>query len=172
MAEGVCRVGVLGPLVLEREGRPVPLPSGRQRSLLALLLMAGGAPLSRQAAGYALRRGEFELDSVRFDALVERARAEPDQARTLLREALDLVRGEPLCDVPAERSLAQWRRALEEKCLHALVLRIEADLEAGAAGELVAELESLVAAHPFEERPWAQLMLALCLSPYAERVIT
>lgn len=150
----------------------MPLPSGRQRSLLALLLMAGGAPLSRQAAGYALRRGEFELDSVRFDALVERARAEPDQARTLLREALDLVRGEPLCDVPAERSLAQWRRALEEKCLHALVLRIEADLEAGAAGELVAELESLVAAHPFEERPWAQLMLALCLSPYAERVIT
>ncbi len=35
------------------------------------------------------------------------------------------------------------------------------DLAAGAAGELVAELEQLVAEHPFEERLWGQLMLAL-----------
>jgi predicted ATPase/DNA-binding SARP family transcriptional activator len=198
VAEGVCRFGVLGPLVLERNGRAVTLPSGRQRSLLALLLMADGVPLSRdrlidelwgerppasavsalhvhlsklreligdlvvrEPAGYALRADQFELDCARFDALVESARADSDQARTLLREALGLVRGEPLCDVPAEGKLAQWRRALEERCLQARVMRIDADLEAGAAGELVAELESLVAAHPFEERPWAQLMLAL-----------
>ena len=43
----VCRFGVLGPLVLERAGDAVALPSGRQRSLLALLLLAGGVPLSR-----------------------------------------------------------------------------------------------------------------------------
>lgn len=176
----------------------MPLPSGRQRSLLALLLMAGGAPLSRdrlidelwgehppasavsalhvhlsklrellgdlvnrEAAGYSLRAGEFELDCARFDALVERARLDPDQARTLLREALGLVRGDPLCDVAAEGSIAAWRRALEEKCLQARVLRVDADLAAGAAAELVAELESLVSAHPFEERLWGQLMLAL-----------
>jgi DNA-binding SARP family transcriptional activator len=47
VAEGVCRFGVLGPFVLERDGQSVPLPSGRQRSLLALFLMAGGVPLSR-----------------------------------------------------------------------------------------------------------------------------
>jgi predicted ATPase/DNA-binding SARP family transcriptional activator len=189
---------VLGQLVFERDGEPVPLPSGRQRSLLALLLMAGGVPLSRDrlidelwgerppasavsavhvhlsklrdligdllvrdTAGYSLRSGGFELDCARFDALVEQARADPEKARRLLREALGLVRGEPLCDVPAEGKLAQWRRALEERCIQALTLRIDADLSAGAAGELVAELESLVAAHPFEERPWAQLMLAL-----------
>ena len=34
---------------------------------------------------------------------------------------------------PAEGGLAQWRRALEERCLQARVLRIEADLAAGAA---------------------------------------
>jgi predicted ATPase/DNA-binding SARP family transcriptional activator len=189
---------VLGPLVFERDGEPVPLPSGRQRSLLALLLMAGGVPVSRDrlidelwggrppasavsavhvhlsklrdvigdllvrgTAGYSLRSERLDLDCARFDALVERARTDPDQARPVLRAALELVRGEPLCDVPAEGKLGQWRRALEERCLQAHVLRIDADLGAGAAGELVAELESLVAAHPFEERPWAQLMLAL-----------
>ena len=41
------RFGVLGPLAFERDGDIVRLPSGRQRSLLALLLLSGGAPLSR-----------------------------------------------------------------------------------------------------------------------------
>jgi DNA-binding SARP family transcriptional activator len=36
---GVSCFGVLGPLVLERDGEALPLPSGRQRSLLALLLL-------------------------------------------------------------------------------------------------------------------------------------
>jgi predicted ATPase/DNA-binding SARP family transcriptional activator len=188
----------LGPLVLERESRSVALPSGRPRALLALLLMAGGSPVSRdrlidelwgehppasavsalhvhlsklrellgdlmlrEPGGYSLRADDFELDCARFDALVSRARSEPAEARVLLREALGLVRGDPLCDVPAEGSIAQWRRTLEERCLQAQLLRIDADMAAGAAGELVAELEALVSAHPFEERVWGQLMLAL-----------
>ncbi len=47
VAGDVARFGVLGPLVFERDRRTVALPSGRQRSLLALLLLAGGVPLSR-----------------------------------------------------------------------------------------------------------------------------
>ncbi len=47
MAGAICRFGVLGPLAFERDGEPVPLPSGRQRTLLALLLMSGSRPLSR-----------------------------------------------------------------------------------------------------------------------------
>jgi Transcriptional regulatory protein, C terminal len=47
VTEGVSRIGVLGPFTLEQHGGSVPLPSGRQRSLLALFLMAGGVPLSR-----------------------------------------------------------------------------------------------------------------------------
>ena len=198
MEAGVCRFGVLGPLVLHRDGKPVPLPSGHQRSLLALFLMAGGVPLSRDrlidelwgerppasavsalhvhlsklrdllgelvardSSGYALRSGEFEVDSWRFDELLGDARANPDRARALVTEALALVRGEPLVDVACEGSIAQWRRALEEKYLHALVLRVDCDLAAGAAAELVAELELLAGEHQFEERLWGQLMLAL-----------
>ncbi len=198
MAEGVCSFGVLGPLRLERDGQSVPLPSGRQRSLLALLLMSSGVPLSRdrlidelwgesqpssavsalhvhlsklrdllgdllvrEPAGYSLRAGDFELDCRRFDALVDEARSDPGRARALLGEALGLFRGEPLCDVACEGSVAQWRRALEERRLQAHLLRIDADLAAGATGELVAELETLVSAHPFEERLWGALMLAL-----------
>ena len=176
----------------------MPLPSGHQRSLLALFLMAGGVPLARDrlidelwgeqqpasavsalhvhlsklrellgdlvvrdTAGYSLQAGRFELDCLRFDTLLDEARADPDRARELLREALGMFRGEPLCDVACEGSVAQWRRALEDKRLQALLLRIDADLAAGAAAELVSELESLVSEHTFEERLWGQLMLAL-----------
>jgi predicted ATPase/DNA-binding SARP family transcriptional activator len=198
VAEGDCRFGVLGPLALEQDGQPVPLPSGRQRSLLALLLLGGGVPLSRDRlidelwgerppasavsalhvhlsklrgllggllvldpAGYSLRPGAFEVDVWRFDALVEQAREDPGQARRLLGEALALFRGEPLCDVASEGSVASWRRALEEKRLQATVFRFDAELAAGAAGELLADLERLAAEHPWEERVWRQLMLAL-----------
>ena len=198
MAAGVARFGVLGPLVFERDGQAVQIPSGRQRSLLALLLLGGGVPLSRDrlidelwgdspppsavsalhvhlsklrallgglvvhaSAGYALAPDEIDLDAWRFDALVERARSDPDRAPALLLDALALFRGEPLCDVAAEGSVAQWRRALEEKRLQAIMLRVDAELEQGASAELVPELEALAAEHPFEERLWAQLMLAL-----------
>lgn len=43
----IPRFGVLGPLLFERDGEPVVLPSGRQRTLLALLLLGGGVALSR-----------------------------------------------------------------------------------------------------------------------------
>ncbi|MHB8695590.1 MAG: AfsR/SARP family transcriptional regulator [Solirubrobacteraceae bacterium] len=198
MTGGTSRFGVLGPLVLERDGEKVQLPSGRQRFLLSLLLMGGGAPLSRDrlidelwgeqpppsavsalhvhlsklrgllggllvldSVGYSLKAGEFELDAWRFDELIEEARADPEQARTLCTEALALFRGDPLCDVTPEGSVAQWRRALEEKRLQAILLRVDTELAGGAAGELVAELELLAANHPYEEKLWGQLMLSM-----------
>jgi predicted ATPase/DNA-binding SARP family transcriptional activator len=195
---GVCRIEVLGPLVLEREGRSLPLPSGHQRSLLALLVLGAGVPISRdrlidelwgehppssavsamhvhlsklrallgglllrEPAGYALAHGGFELDVWRFDSLVEQARDDPGRAAALLTEALGLFRGEPLCDVASERSVAQWQRALEEKRLKATVLRLDAELASGAAAGLLTELERLTDEHPFEEQLWGQLILAL-----------
>ncbi|MFZ0386761.1 MAG: BTAD domain-containing putative transcriptional regulator [Solirubrobacteraceae bacterium] len=198
MTGGVCRIGVLGPLVLERDGCVLPLPSGHQRSLLALLVLGAGVPVSRdrlidelwgehppssavsamhvhlsklrvlldgllvrEPAGYALAPGDFELDVRRFDSLVKQARDDPGRAAALLTEALDLFRGEPLCDVASERSVAQWRRTLEEKRLQATVLRVDAELALGAAAELLTELERLTGEHPFEEQLWALLIVAL-----------
>ena len=189
---------MLGPLVLEWDGRALPLPSGHQRSLLALLVLGAGVPASRdrlidelwgehppasavsamhvhlsklrvllggllvrEPAGYVLAPGGFELDVSRFDSLVEQARDDPGRATALLTEALGLFRGEPLCDVASERSVAQWRRALEEKRLKATVLRLDAELASGAAAELLTELERLTDEHPFEEQLWGQLMLGL-----------
>lgn len=197
MAGAGYRFAVLGPLVFERDGREVPVPGGRQRSLLALLL-ADPAPLSRDRlidelwgeqppatavsalhvhlsklrallggllvlspAGYSLKADGFELDARQFDALVAQAGWDGASSRSLLAEALGLFRGEPLCDVACEGTVARWRHALEEKRLEAIVLRIDADLVAGLSAELVGELRQLAGENPFEERFWGQLMLAL-----------
>ena len=189
---------MLGPLSFERDGIPVPLPAGRQRTLLALLLMSGPEPLSRDRlidelwgeerpasavsalhvhlsklrellggllerdqAGYRLAPGGFTLDATEFERLVAAARDDDAQAGRRLREALALFRGVPLADVAWEGSLAGWQRSLEEQRLQATLARIEVNLAAGGAGELIAELETLVEQHPFEERAWSQLMRAL-----------
>ena len=59
------------------------------------------------------------------------------------------------------RSRRRRPRASTELRLAALEDRIDADLALGRHGELVAELEALVAAHPLRERLRGQLMLAL-----------
>src|SRR5204863_1577942 len=102
----------------------------------------------------------------RFERLVQEGRrslAEGDSegASLTLREALALWRGPALADV-VQAELARVEAArLEELRLGALEGRIEADLALGRHGELVSDLESLVAEHPLRERLRAQLMLAL-----------
>jgi predicted ATPase len=58
-------------------------------------------------------------------------------------------------------ALATAAGRLDERRLLALEQRLEADLALGRAAELVDELEALVRQHPFRERLWHHLMLAL-----------
>jgi DNA-binding SARP family transcriptional activator/DNA-binding beta-propeller fold protein YncE len=122
--------------------------------------------LLTQAAGYVLRVPPDQFDAHRFEALLEKGRRElasgkAERASLTLRDALALWRGPALADVAFE-SFAQPEIArLEELRLAALEARIEADLALGHQDSLVAELETLVAAHPFRESLRAQLMLAL-----------
>ncbi|MFJ6671087.1 BTAD domain-containing putative transcriptional regulator [Actinosynnema sp. NPDC091369] len=76
-------------------------------------------------------------------------------------EALALWRGTPLSDVRSDALHRLEVVPLEEERLSVLARRVDADLAAGAATELVGELRALTRAHPLRERFWAQLMLAL-----------
>ena len=120
-----------------------------------------GDRLVTRAPGYLIRAEPGELDLERFRRLVDEARAgEPDQAARLLRQALALWRGAPLADLAGE-PVAATAAHLEDLRLDTLERRIDADLALGRHSELVGELESLVAEHPFREHLRAQLLLAL-----------
>ena len=122
--------------------------------------------LVTQPPGYVLRVGAGELDRARFEVLLARAAdamgaADPGAARRRLDEAMALWRGPPLADFTYESFVQAEVARLEELRLEAVELRIDADLALGRQVGLVAELEHLVAAHPFRERLRGQLMLAL-----------
>lgn len=122
----------------------------------------GGGGIDRRESGYRLVLDPAAVDAHRFGRLVAEARGHDAGARaSLLREALSLWRG----DLPAELgdtpAAAAIRDSLTEARLAALEELAEADLAAGRDASLVAELERLVTAHPFRERLWAALMLAL-----------
>jgi predicted ATPase len=128
---------------------------------LSKLRSAIGDLLVKSPAGYQLEADAYDLDADQFESLVDASRRDPASARGLLTEALELWRGEPLAELPAEGPIGEWRRTLTEQYLQATMLRIDAELADGAAGELVPELERLVRANAFEERLWEQLMVAL-----------
>jgi DNA-binding SARP family transcriptional activator/ABC-type transport system substrate-binding protein len=127
---------------------------------------ADGARLVTQSPGYRLRVEAGELDLERFETLLDQARraratGDPEAATNDLSSALSLFRGAPLEDlVHAPFAQAEIGR-LEEVRLGVLEQRLEADLAVGRHAEVVGELESLAARHPFREGLWCQLMLAL-----------
>jgi DNA-binding SARP family transcriptional activator/type II secretory pathway predicted ATPase ExeA len=122
--------------------------------------------LATTPVGYRLRVRAGELDAQRFGTLADEGQIALDgghveQAAAVLREALSLWRGPPLEDVAYEPFAQTEIRALEEQRLAALNNRVQADLAAGRHGELLGELQRLLAASPRSERWAAQLMLAL-----------
>jgi class 3 adenylate cyclase len=92
---------------------------------------------------------------LRTEARDALASGDAPHAAAKLREALALWRGPVLAEFPLDSI------RLDELRLAALEERVDADLAIGRDGELVRELESLVAHYPFRERFRAQLMLAL-----------
>lgn len=120
------------------------------------------AVLRTEGAGYLLAVEPDAVDANRFKRLVDQARAEPAEARSaLLADALALWRGPPLADFTYQPFAQRAITALEEARLIAIEERVDADLAIGRHADLVAELDQLVAAHPFRERLHGLLMLAL-----------
>jgi len=120
------------------------------------------AAIETRPPGYALRVEPDALDVTRFERLAERAAGQqPKAAARTLREALSLWRGTVFEGLVFESFAAQETETLEEARLTVVAQRIDADLALGRHEQLVAELKSLVARYPFQERLRAQLMLAL-----------
>jgi class 3 adenylate cyclase len=128
----------------------------------ALRGQLGGDMLVTQPPGYRLRVDASTLDLAEFRRLVEQARSAPvEEAVELRRRALALWHGPPLADVVFEGPSRHEVGHLSELRLTTQIERIDAELQLGRHDRLVGELESLVAAHPYQERLHAQLMLAL-----------
>ena len=193
--------------VCDDSGRGVKLPAGRERALLAVLLLhrgevvstdalvdalwgetppstatkalqgyvshlrrlldeAGrGRALETQPPGYLLRVDDDRVDAFRFEALAARGwrelESEPDTALATFEEALALWRGPALSEFAFAEFAQPEIRRLEELRLETVEGRIEAILRLGRHGAVVAELGTLVEAHPLRERLRGQLMLAL-----------
>src|SRR6266516_98411 len=116
--------------------------------------------------GYRLVVEPEAVDVFEFQRLSQKGQAalaagDPAGAADTLRTALALWRGAPLADLAWEPFAHVEITRLEELRLAALEDRIDADLALGRHGQLVAELERLVAEQALRERPRAQLMLAL-----------
>lgn len=194
---------LLGPLEVIAPHGPLEIAAGKQRALLALLLLHANRTVAREqlidglwgetvpdtaqkmvqihvshlrkalpeprlltrGAGYALELSDDELDLTRFERAVadaRRALTEKDarKARALLAGALALWRGPALAEFSEPFARHESAR-LAELRLEALKRRIEADLALGHHGDVVGELEGLIAEHPLRERLRSQHMLAL-----------
>jgi DNA-binding SARP family transcriptional activator/WD40 repeat protein len=125
----------------------------------------GTERIEGRGQGYVLHVDPEQVDELRFEALVREGHRlldrEPDAAAETLGRALELWHGPPFGDLARAPSLAAAVARLEELHLAAVEDHMAAALVCGAGGELVAELEALVIAHPLRERLWAHLMLAL-----------
>ncbi|WP_176946647.1 BTAD domain-containing putative transcriptional regulator [Lentzea fradiae] len=108
--------------------------------------------LVTEGAGYALRASD--VDAWRFEEMLGGDLA-------VLDEALALWRGPAYAEFAEEH----WARAevdrLTELRLVAVERRAEALLAAGRAAEAVADLRAHLAAHPWREKAWSLLALAL-----------
>ena len=141
---------------------PVSGPTAVQNQIARLRKVLGADRVLTTQAGYAIRveAGEFDLD--RYGQLVATAdAASPEERSALLAEAVGLWRGPALAGLPDAPFVAPERARLEGLRLAALEDRIDADLELGRHGDLIAELSSLAARYPLQERLRGQLMVAL-----------
>ncbi|GAA2273944.1 MULTISPECIES: AfsR/SARP family transcriptional regulator [Kitasatospora] len=136
------------------------------RRLLTTNGLNGKDVLVTKPVGYVLRLKRDELDVDIFRSLVEEARdhlqeGADEAALTVVTKALSMCGAAPLHDVSARELLESYIGQLGESVLQAVELRIEAKLRLGYHQELVAELKSLCAEHPYHENLHAKLMISL-----------
>jgi DNA-binding SARP family transcriptional activator len=123
---------------------------------LRKVLSGTPATVVRRSGGYLLDIDPETVDVHRFRRLVSAART----TASALDEALALWRGGPF-DGATGRWFVETRQTLEEERRQAQLDRGDAYLDDGRHAELIAPLREMLAEHGLEERPVAQLMVAL-----------
>ena len=151
---------------LWEDGQSANPANALQAQIGQLRRTLGAAAILTSEAGYALAVDPHDLDAVRFEELVAKGRRlleedSMESAATVLGEALQLRRGEPLAEF-AYAGFADAERAhLDELTLVALEASAAADLALGRHGEVIGRMEALCREHPLRERPRELLILAL-----------
>lgn len=114
---------------------------------------------------YCLRADPESVDAVRFERLLTEADAmvgdDPAAAAELANRALEMWTGTAFGDLADVEFLRPEVRRLEALRLSALEVRLEADVACGRLTSAIASLEAEIAEHPYRERFWYQLVLAL-----------
>jgi predicted ATPase/DNA-binding SARP family transcriptional activator len=130
------------------------------RTYVSRLRALGITELATHRHGYELRGA---ADADRFAELVAAGCAEPDAsaAEALLTDALALVRGPPLQELPDDHRAGAERDRLEELRAAAEEELADRRLAQGRHSEVLPALHAAVAADPLRERAWGQLMVAL-----------
>ncbi|HEX4753605.1 MAG TPA: BTAD domain-containing putative transcriptional regulator, partial [Solirubrobacterales bacterium] len=116
--------------------------------------------------GYVLRVEPGDLDAWQFERLLEEghralAAGRPVRASERLQAALGLWRGAAYGELSTEPFAMAEVARLEEARLVAVENLVDADLGLGRHASQVGRLEALVGEHPYRERLWGKLMLAL-----------
>ncbi|WP_433681044.1 AfsR/SARP family transcriptional regulator [Nocardia sp. CA-119907] len=171
---------LLGLLALEA-GRVVPAarlvdgvwgenpPAGTGNALQTLasrLRAAAPGAVRNDGGGYVLELAPEDVDVHRFTREVEAGRAllvagAAERAIACFDAALALWRGEPLIDAGESEVLRAAALRLTEQRLEAVELRADAFRALGRGGEVLRELRTEAAAHPFRETLAARLVRAL-----------
>ncbi|WP_184846261.1 AfsR/SARP family transcriptional regulator [Allocatelliglobosispora scoriae] len=166
-------------------GTPVPVarlveelwrgaPPASARSLVRGYVLAlrrslgaeGPEILTAQADAYLLDVAREAVDAYRFEQLAADGQGalrtgDVDRAVRLLGAALTLWRGPAFSGVAASPLISAYVSRLEELRLAALEARLESDLLAGRAEEVLGEVRQLMQEHPARERIIALWMRAL-----------
>nr|WP_062343034.1 AfsR/SARP family transcriptional regulator [Herbidospora sakaeratensis] len=136
------------------------------RKFLAAAGHGDGETIVTRSSGYVLRLRDAEYDVADFQRAVAHGRmclqaGRYEEALAQFEEALRLVRGPVLDQLPDGPVLAAFAAWAEEERLDCLELSIEARTALGRHREVIGPLNGLITQHPLRESFYRQLMLAL-----------
>jgi DNA-binding SARP family transcriptional activator len=121
----------------------------------------GSDAIRTEPGGYVLAMGPEQVDALRLEHALDRAGESNADRAARLRTELAGIRGQPLADLAFEPFAQGAVPRLLELELSVREELAVLELELGRHADVLLELTSLVAAHPYRERLRALLMLAL-----------